>query len=146
MNAKPYITYPGRIKPEQVQRIGDVVSTAYVNEPGQVSSGDIDYVPGWFIATHHHDTWELIIIDASSPEAGFVLIDGKWWRAEPGSRVFIPKGVPHAWSSGNNKGFKMLWNYGGSHEESGRAYDADPKTFKPISREKEKNAAVWPGK
>jgi quercetin dioxygenase-like cupin family protein len=141
VNIKPYITYPG--KPAEVQQVGPVVSKSYVNEPGRVSFGTIDYVPGWFISLHHHNIWELIIIDAGSAGAGFVMIDGRWWRAEPGSAVFVPKGYTHAWSSGNEKGFKMLWVYGGTHQEAGRAYDIKPEEFKGISREEEKLALAW---
>jgi len=141
---RPYITYSNKDKRAEVQQVGPVVSTCYVNEPGQVSFGVIDYVPGWFIALHHHHTWELIIIDSSSAGPGYTFFEGHWWRAEPGSGVFIPRECPHAWSSGNIKGFKMLWIYGGSHEEAGRVYDADPETFQPITQQEEKNAFMWP--
>jgi quercetin dioxygenase-like cupin family protein len=141
MRSGPYITYSS--KPLSTQQLGDVVIKAYVNEAGQVSFGVIDYVPGWNIPVHRHNTWELIIIDASSPNAGFVLFDSRWWRAEPGSSVFVPKGFPHAWSSGNDKGFKMLWVYGGAHEEAGRMYEGNPKAFKPISRSEEMASTMW---
>ena len=138
---KPYITYSDN--PLSTQQVGAVVSKAYINEDGQVSFGVIDYVPGWYIPLHGHNTWELIIIDANSPHPGFVLFDKRWWRAEPGSSVFVPRGFPHAWSSGNDQGFKMLWVYGGAHEEAGRIYEGNPKTFKPISRGEEKAATIW---
>ena len=141
MSNKPYITYP--TNPLSTQHVGTVITKAYINEAGQVSFGVIDYIPGWYIPVHHHNTWELIIIDASSPYSGFVWFDGLWWRAEPGSSVFVPRGFPHAWSSGNSKGFKMLWVYGGAHEEAGRVFDGNPDAFKPISRKEEKAAAKW---
>ena len=143
MNKRPYITYPGKAKPSEVQQIGGVVSTCYVNETGQVSFGVIDYVPGWFIPLHHHNTWELIIIDSSSAGPGYTLFNGQWWRAEPGSGVFIRKGYPHAWSSGNDEGFKMLWIYGSSHEGADRIYDTDPETFQPITPEEEQRTSTW---
>jgi quercetin dioxygenase-like cupin family protein len=144
MSDKPYITYVNN--PLSTQQIGNVIIKAYVNEAGEVSFGVIDYVPGWYIPLHRHNTWELIIIDASSPSAGFVLFDRRWWRAEPGSSVFVPVGFPHAWSSGNEKGFKMLWVYGSTHEEAGRMYEGNPDTFKPISRSEENAAAIWSAK
>ncbi len=144
MNTKPYITYSSR--PLETQQIDSVISKCYVNEAGQVSFGVIDYVPGWFIALHHHHTWELILIDSSSAGPGYIFFGGQWWRAEPGSAVFIPKGFPHAWSSGNDKGFKMLWIYEGSHEEAGRLYDVDPQTFRPITQEEEKTALAFQAK
>jgi quercetin dioxygenase-like cupin family protein len=144
MNNKPYITYLS--KPLEIQKIDSVLSKCYVNEVGQVSFGTIDYIPGWFIALHHHYTWELIIIDCSSAGPGYTLFNGCWWRAEPGSAVFIPKGFSHAWSSGNDKGFKMLWVYGGSHEEADRLYDVDPQIFQPISQEEERSVFAWKAK
>ena len=126
-----------------MEHIGAVASKCYINEPLQVSFGVIDYVPGWFIALHHHHTWELIIIDNSSEGSGYTFFDGRWWKADPGSGVFIPKGCPHAWSSGNTKGFKMLWVYGGASEEASRIYDIEPQTFQPITPEEEKNAPIW---
>ncbi len=144
MNNKPYITYLS--KPLEIQKIDSVLSKCYVNEVGQVSFGTIDYIPGWFIALHHHYTWELIIIDCSSVGPGYTLFNGCWWRAEPGSAVFIPKGFSHAWSSGNDKGFKMLWVYGGSHEEADRLYDVDPQIFQPISQEEERAVFAWKAK
>ena len=137
----PFITYPS--KAAAVQQVGDVISKTFVNEPGQVSFGTIDYVPGWRISLHHHNTWELIIIDSSSAGPGFVMFDSRWWRAEPGSAVFVPAGFPHAWSSGNQKGFKMLWVYGGAQQEAGRTYDVAPEAFRAISRDEESRATIW---
>lgn len=143
MNARPYIVYPHTARPVEAGQLGAVVVKCYVNEPGQVSFGVIDYVPGWFIALHHHRTWELIIIDHSSEGPGYTFFEGRWWRADPGSGVFLPKGCPHAWSAGRERGFKMLWIYGGSHEEAGRIYDVDPQTFQPITLEEERAALTW---
>jgi quercetin dioxygenase-like cupin family protein len=144
MNQLPYIVYPGIRPPALAKEIGPVLSQIYINEPGQISFSTIDYIPGWHIAPHRHDIWELIIIDKSSPQAGFVFLDGRWWRAEPGSAVFVPRNYPHAWSSSNDGGFKMLGVYGGSIEEAGRRYDVDPKKFLGITREEERQAALWP--
>ena len=94
MNTKPYVTYSAR--PLETQQIGSVVSKCHINEAGQVSFGVTDYVPGWFIALHHHHTWELILIDSRSAGPGYTFFSGQWWRAEPGSAVFIPKGFSHA--------------------------------------------------
>ena len=143
MDIRPYITYPSATDTVEVHQIGEVVTKCYVNEPSQVSFGVIDYVPGWFIALHSHETWELIIIDSSSEGPGYTFFDGHWWRAAPGSAVFIPKTHPHAWSSGNEKGFKMLWIYGGSHQEAGRTYHVDPEAFKPITPAEEGKALTW---
>ena len=144
MSVRPYIAYPGITEPVEVHQYhGALVSKCYISEPGQVSSGVIDYVPGWCIPLHHHHTWELIIIDNSSEGPGYTLFDGRWWRADPGSAVFIPKGCSHAWSSGNSKGFKMLWNYGGSRREAGRVWDTDTQTFQPITPEEERSALTW---
>ncbi|MFC1907905.1 cupin domain-containing protein [Chloroflexota bacterium] len=145
MNNRPYITYSNKGNPAEVQQIGRIVKTCYINEPGQVSFGVIDYAPNWFIALHHHHTWELIIIDTASAGSGYTFFDGHWWRAEPGSGVFIPRGYPHAWCSGNNEGFKMLWIYGGAHDEAGCIYNVDPDTFQPITQEEEHSALIWMG-
>ena len=143
MSIKPYITYPGITGSTEVQQLGKVVAKCYINESGQVSFGVIDYIPGWFIALHSHQTWELIIIDSSSEGPGYTFFDGHWWKADPGSAVFIPKTYPHAWSSGNKKGFKMLWIYAGSHQEAGRTYHLDPETFQPITPDEEEKAPTW---
>lgn len=143
MSERPYITYPNAIRSVELHQIGNVIAKCYVNEPGEVSFGVIDYAPSWFIVLHYHHTWELIIIDSSSEGPGYTFFDGHWWRSDPGSGVFIPKGHSHAWSAGNNNGFKMLWVYGGSHEEASHVYDCDPKTFKPITPSEEGNCPVW---
>jgi len=143
MGIKPYITYPGITGSAEVQQIGEVVTKCYINEPSQVSFGVIDYVPEWFIALHSHETWELIIIDSSSEGPGYTFFDGHWWKADPGSAVLIPKTYPHAWSSGNEKGFKMLWIYPSSHQERGRTYHVDPETFQPITPDEEGKALTW---
>jgi len=140
---RPYITYPSATSTVEMRQMGEVAQKCYVNEPSQVSFGVIDYIPGWFIALHSHQTWELIIIDSSSEGPGYTFFDGRWWRAAPGSAVFIPKTYPHAWSSGNEKGFKMLWIYGGSHQEAGRTYHVDPEAFKPITPAEERKAPIW---
>lgn len=143
MHARPYIVYPETACPVESGQLGAVVNRCFINEPGQVSFGVIDYVPGWYIALHHHHTWELIIIDKSSEGPGYAFFDGHWWCADPGSGVFLPKGVPHAWSAGREKGFKMLWIYGGSHEEAGRIYDVDPRAFMPITPDDEDTTLRW---
>jgi len=143
LDARPYITYSNTTDSVEVQHIGEVVTKCYINEPGKVSFGVIDYIPRWFIALHHHHIWELIIIDNSSEGPGYTFFNGYWWRADPGSAVFLPKGCPHAWSAGNDKGFKMLWIYGGSHEEAGRIYHGDAQTFQPITLEEERSALIW---
>ena len=143
MNQRPYLIYPSQGAQVEAGQVGDVVVTRYVDEPGQVSFGVIDYVPGWRIALHHHNSWELIIIDGSSQGPGYTLFDGHWWRAEPGCAVFVPEGCPHAWSSGNSKGFKMLWVYGDSPTKAGRVYDTDPASFQAITEEQENGAGIW---
>ena len=143
MNQQPYIIYPGEAKQVEAGQVGKVINTCYIDEPGQVSFGVIDYVPGWSIPLHHHTTWELIIIDKSSAAPGYTFFNNRWWRAEPGCGVFIPMDYPHAWSCGNNKGFKMLWVYGDSAEKAGRIYDCDPASFQAITEEQEINASIW---
>ncbi len=142
MGARPYIVYPGATKPAEVVQ-AELVARTYISELGKVSFGVNDFVPGLFRPLHHHHTWELIIIDNSSEGSGYTFFDGHWWRAEPGSGVFIPKGYPHAWSSGNDKGFKMLWVYGGSREEAGRIWDVELEGSHPITPEEERNALDW---
>ena len=143
MSIRPYITYPSATESVELHQVGAVVAKCYINEPGQVSFGVVDYIPGWFTALHHHHTWELIIIDSSSEGIGYIFFDGCWWRADPGSAVFVPKEYSHAWSAGNDKGFKMLWIYGGSYEEAGRISDVDAHTFRPIAPEEESSALIW---
>ena len=141
MEIKPYIIYPdtasSAISPE-----GGVVSK-YISEPGQVSFGTVDFAPGLFRALHHHNTWELIILDSSSEGSGYTFFDGHWWRVDPGSAVFVPKGYPHAWSSDKNSGFKMLWVYGGTREEAGRIREEDGAVAKPITPGEARKVPRW---
>ncbi len=139
MADKPYIAYPGT---KAASSSKEIAPTTLVSEPGKVSYGINDFKPGDFRTLHHHDRWELIIVDGSSAGPGFVFFDGKWWRAEPGSGTFVPPGYPHAWSAGS-KGFRMLWVYGGSREEAGRHFHIEPITDKAITPEAEKNAPLW---
>lgn len=140
MDLRPFISYPDQ---GTVGHIGPVIARGYVNVPGQVSFSTIDYIPGWFIATHTHGTWELILIDGSSEGPGYTFFDNQWWRADPGSAAFFPRGYSHAWCSGNKQGFKMLAVYGGSYKEAGRTYAVDPKDFRHITPEEEANARAW---
>ena len=141
MDAKPYIVYPDTAN-SAASLEGGVVSK-YISEPGQVSFGVVDFTLGLFRTLHHHYTWELIIIDNSSEGPGYTFFDGHWWRVDPGSAVFVPKGYSHAWSSGNNNGFKMLWVYGGTREEAGRVLEESFESAKPITLEEERNAPRW---
>ncbi len=145
MTAKPYITYPEKAATSTSGGAtpGTVTPLIYVSEPGKVSFGVLNFVPGLVRSLHHHNTWELIIIDGSSKGPGYVFYDNTWWRADVGSAVFIPPGYPHAWSSGNDNGFKMLWIYGDTREEAGRVYDADARHFPSITPEAEEKARVW---
>lgn len=145
MTAKPYITYPEEAEPSPAggATASAVAPLIYVSEPGKVSFGVLNFVPGLVRSLHHHNTWELIIIDGSSKGPGYVFFDDTWWRADVGSAVFIPEGYSHAWSSGNDSGFKMLWIYGGTRKEAGRVYDADAERFSPITPEAERKARVW---
>ncbi len=143
MTQLPYIIYPSEGKQVEAGRVGEVINTCYIDEPGQVSFGVIDYMPGWRIPLHHHTTWELIIIDKSSAAPGYTFFDDCWWKAEPGCGVFLPMGHPHAWSCGNSKGFKMLWVYGDSAEKAGRVYDCEPASFQAITEEQESNSIIW---
>ena len=143
MSDKAYIIYPDTAKSKTEPELANVVIKSFVDEPGQVSFGTIDFVPGWYLAPHHHHTWELIIVDASSEGPGFVYFDDRWWRADPGCGVFVPVGYSHCWSAGNDSGFKMLWVYAGSHEEAGRVYDVPPETFRAITPEEERSAPRW---
>jgi hypothetical protein len=139
MNQRPYITYPATGKPENVPGAS---SKTLVSEPGKVSYGILDFPPHFVRSLHRHNTWELIIIDSSSAGPGYVFFDRRWWRAEPGSGVFVPKNYPHAWSSGS-KTFKMLWVYGGTREEAGRVLDVPEGQFKAVTEDEEKNAPTW---
>jgi quercetin dioxygenase-like cupin family protein len=140
MTDKPYIAYPKRT--EKTGAPAELTPATLVSEPGKVSFGFMDFKPGDFRTLHHHDHWELIIVDGSSEGPGYVFFDGKWWKAEPGSGTFVPRGYHHAWSAGS-KGFRMLWVYGGSREEAGRTYDNETPLKQGISPEEEKNASVW---
>jgi quercetin dioxygenase-like cupin family protein len=98
MSTTPYIVYPDTANFSASPEGGMIGK--YVSELDQVSFGVIDFSPGMSRILHHHNTWELIIVDDSSDGPGFAFFDGHWWRVEPGSAVFVPKGYPHAWSSG----------------------------------------------
>jgi quercetin dioxygenase-like cupin family protein len=143
MTDRPYIVYPDTAKLISEAGLEQIVIKGYINEPGLLSFGTVDFVPGWFVAPHSHHTWELIIVGDSSEGPGYTFFDGHWWRVKPGSCVFVPKGYTHCWSAGNKKGFKMLWIYPASHEAAGRVWDGDPKTFRAITPEEESNALVW---
>jgi hypothetical protein len=140
MTDRPYITYP---RPNKPCAKGEVPGTVFITEPGRVSFGANDFSPGLFRALHGHHTWELVIVDGGSDGPGYINFDGRWWRVDPGAAVFVPKGHPHAWSSGNTKGFRMLWVYGGAREEAGRIWYVNPEEGKAITPEEEINAPVW---
>lgn len=140
MTDRPYITYPKSNKPGAK---GEVPGAIFINEPGQVSFGANDFSPGLFRPLHGHHTWELIIVDGASAGPGYVNFEGRWWRVDPGAAVFVPKGCPHAWSSGNTKGFRMLWVYGGAREEAGRIWYVKPDEGNAITPEEELNALLW---
>lgn len=142
MNAKPHIADISTATILEVDQFGDTFNRCYIDEPGQVSFGVKDYTPGRFVSPHHHRTWELIIIDGSSEGPGYTFFDGYWWRVDPGSGVLIPKGYPNAWSAGSNRGFKMLWVYGGSLEEADRIIDVNTQDFHAITPEEEREALV----
>ena len=48
MTAKPYITYPEEVKPSPAGGVtaGAVTPLIYVSEPGKVSFGVLNFVPG----------------------------------------------------------------------------------------------------
>ncbi len=140
MTERPHITYP---KPNKPVAKGDVPGTVFINEPGKVSFGANDFSPGLFRPLHGHHTWELIIVDGASDGPGYVNFEGRWWRVDPGAAVFVPKGCPHAWSSGNTRGFRMLWVYGGAREEAGRIWYVKPEEGRAITPEEERNALLW---
>ncbi|MFC1988942.1 cupin domain-containing protein [Chloroflexota bacterium] len=100
-------------------------------------------MPGVSRGLHHHNTWEVIIVDNSSEGPGFTYFNEKWWMVDPGGTVFVPKGYPHAWSCGNNNVFKMLWIYGGTREEAGRCWEDDSKTSMVITPKEEILASRW---
>ena len=39
-----------------------VTSKFFVNKPGKVSYGTVDFVPIWPVALRLHDAWELVIV------------------------------------------------------------------------------------
>jgi len=121
----------------------EVVSKLFINEPGKVCFGTVDFVPGWSVAMHTHDTWEIIIVGGESEYPGYVFFYDQWWRADPGSALFVPKGLVHGWSAGNYTGFKMLWLYQGSITEAGRNWVEDYRHSPIISQEEEESALVW---
>lgn len=140
MTAKPYITYP---KPQTPGSGKEVPGETFIDEPGKACCGANDFTPGLCRALHGHHTWELVIVDGSSEGPGYVQFDGRWWRVDPGAAVFIPKLYPHAWSSGNTRGFRMLYVYGGSRGEAGRVWYVPADQGIPISPEEEKTAQTW---
>jgi hypothetical protein len=140
MTDRPYITYPIPKKPCAAP---EVPGSIFINEPGRVSFGANDFSPGLFRALHGHHLWELVIVDGGSDGPGYVNFAGCWWRADPGAAVFVPARCPHAWSSGNARGFRMLWVYGGAREEAGRIWYGNPEEGKAITPEEEARALVW---
>lgn len=140
MTDKPYIVYPKRPagSPEMA-----VPGETLINEPGRVCFGVNDFLPGRCRALHGHYTWELVIVDGSSEGAGYIFFDERWWRVNPGAAVFVPPKYPHSWSSGNCKGFRMFYVYGGSKEEAGRIWHVPPDQGVCITPEEENNAPVW---
>lgn len=142
MKDNPYMIYPEMAKMHAEAGM-KVVSKLFINEPGNVCYGTVDFVPGWSVALHSHNTWELIIVGGESEGPGYVFFNDQWWRANPGSALFVPKGFVHGWSAGKNNGFKMLWIYEGSVEEAGRNWVEDYRPSPVISPEEEKNALVW---
>ena len=79
MDAKPYIVYP-EMAEVIGEKLGQLLPKCFVNEPGQVSYGIVDFVPGRSLALHTHHTWELILVDRSSKAPGFTRFAGHWWR------------------------------------------------------------------
>jgi len=142
MVSHPYVVSPDTAE-NLGENLGELVARCFINEPGEVSFGTADFVPGRALALHHHHTWELIIVDPVSEGPGFTRFGGQWWRVDPGSAVFLPKGYPHAWSAGSEKSFLMLWVYAGSFQEAGREWHEDNSLSHAITPEEEKNALVW---
>lgn len=140
MKTGPYIKYP---KPYRASTAGEISGRPQISEPGQVCFGITDFKSGDFRSLHGHNTWELITVDSSSEGPGYVYFDSRWWRADPGAAVFVPKGIAHAWSAGNTTGFRMIWIYGGSQEEAGRIWHVNPEEGKSISPEEERIATRW---
>ena len=140
MTERPYIAYPKRPKPGSGITVpGEIL----IDEHGKACCGANDFVPGLFRPLHGHHTWELVIVDGSSEGPGYIFFDGCWWRVDSGAAVFVPKRCPHAWSSGNTRGFRMLYVYGGSKEEAGRIWYGKPEEGRCISPEEEANAPAW---
>ena len=137
--SKPFISYEAVSKPLEIDDYGIPFNICYLNEPGKMSFGVKDFAPGRFIPLHHHHSWELIIIDNISEGPGFIFFDETWWRADPGSSVFIPSGYPNAWSAGK-RGFRMLWVYGGCLEEAGRVLDKNFRAIHSITLKEERSA------
>jgi len=142
MKDSPYMVYPATAKTHAEPGV-KVVSKLFVNEMDRVCYGTVDFVPGWSVALHSHNTWELIIVGGESEGPGYVFFYDQWWRADPGSTLFVPKGFVHGWSAGNNNGFKMLWVYEGSVEQAGRNWVNDYRPSPLISPEEENDALVW---
>jgi quercetin dioxygenase-like cupin family protein len=142
MSDKPYMIYPSTATTHG-ESGAKVTSKLFINEPGKVCYGTADFIPGWSVALHTHNTWEIIIVGGESEGPGYVFFDDQWWRADPGSALFVPKGFVHAWSAGNHNGFKMLWIYKGSVEEAGRNWVEDYRPAPLISPEEEEKASVW---
>jgi len=142
MNEQPYMIYPDTATVHGEPGV-EVVSKLFINESQQVCFGTVDFVPGWSVALHSHDTWEIIIVGGESEGPGYVFFHDQWWRADPGSALFVPKGFVHGWSAGNYNGFKMLWLYRGTVTEAGRNWVEDYRPSSIISPEEEKNALVW---
>jgi len=138
---KLYIAYPDSAS--SVVTEGGIVVNRYISEMGQVSLQVVDFVVGAFRALHHHHTWEITMVDSNSEGPGYIFFDRYWWRVDVGAVVFIPKGYAHAWSAGNNNGFKMLCIYGGTPEEASRVWEENLETVQPITTEEERNAHRW---
>ena len=142
MNEQPYMIYSDTVTEHGEPEV-EVISKLFINEPGKVCFGTVDFVPGWSVALHTHDTWEIIIVGGESEGPGYVFFHDQWWRADPGSALFVPKGFVHGWAAGNYNGFKMLWLYQGSVAEAGRNWVEDYRHSSIISPVEEKNALVW---
>jgi len=121
VSEQPYMIYPSTAT-EHGEPGVKVISKLFVNEPGKVCYGTVDFVPGWSVSLHSHNTWELIIVGGESEGSG---------------------GFVHGWSAGNYSGFKMLWIYEGSVVEAGRNWVNDYRPSPLISPEEEKDALVW---
>jgi quercetin dioxygenase-like cupin family protein len=142
MRAETYVVYPHTAKIITEAKV-EVVGRLYINEAGRVCFGSTDFAPRSSVALHSHNSWEVIFVDTGSEGPGFVFFDNKWWRADPGTAVFVPKGLVHGWSAGNSKGFKMLWTYEGSVEEAGRNWAKDHRASQSIGVAEERDATLW---